>query len=81
MRLFLNIWRTNVKKIKKTQGMLDIVNPIGSYLVDLDSYLSHKDQAKCDVKMFTEEEMAAIGRTKFFKNNMMEPFKLSEILN
>ena len=45
-----------------------MINPVGTYLVDLDSYLkSGKD--KDDVKMFTEEEMANIEQTKMIRNN------------
>ena len=42
MEAFFNIWRNNVKKIKKNQGMLDLVNPIGVYLYDLYMYVNNK---------------------------------------
>ena len=39
MEVFFTLWKTNAKKLKKDQGLIDIVNPIGTYLNALDYYL------------------------------------------
>ena len=58
MEVFFTLWKTNAKKLKKDQGLIDIVNPIGSYLNALDNYL-HKG-GDGDVKMFSEADLKAI---------------------
>ena len=67
MEVFFTLWRTNVKKIKKNQGLMDLVNPISTYLNALDTYLQNGDN-RDDVKMFSEAQLASIKQSKFFKN-------------
>lgn len=65
IEVFFSLWKTNVKKIRKSIGLFDQINPLGSYLNDLHSYIN--DGSK-DVKMFTKEDLAAIESTKLIKN-------------
>ena len=77
MEVFFTLWKTNAKKIKKDQGLMDLTNPIGSYLNSLDNYLQKRDDL--DVKMFSEEDLKAIQKSKFFKNEL-RTFDLAKVL-
>ena len=77
MEVFFTLWKTNAKKIKKDQGLMDLTNPIGSYLNSLDNYLQKGGNR--DVKMFSEEDLKAIQKSKFFKNEL-RTFDLAKVL-
>ena len=76
IEVFFSLWKTNVKKIRKSIGLFDQINPLGSYLNDLHSYIN--DGSK-DVKMFTKEDLAAIESTKLIKNKL-KTFDLAQTL-
>ena len=58
MEVFFTLWKTNAKKLKKDQGLIDIGNPIGTYLNALDYYL--KQGGDRDVEMFSEADLREI---------------------
>jgi len=70
--VFFNLWKANLNKLKKDDGIQDSGNPLGAYLADLDEYLRNPTDSQ--IVQTTEDcrPCESVDNSDFFKRLSLE---------